>query len=227
MKNATPALPLEPASVPMPRSDRRRQRTRAAIIAAGQHLFATRSLEGVSIDDIVAAADVAKGSFYNHFDHKEGLADTIIERVQDDTESHVHAANRNIVDPALRITRALAVMVAYARAHPDRVQAMVSLSRRRLDIDSPLNAGVVGDVTRGLDTGRFKGVSPATGVLVVIALVRTAVDHITQALLPPTPDVLVADLGAALLRALGVDSKEASDIALAATQILATQEVCP
>ena len=54
--------------------DRRRVRTRAALLRAGASLFATRSVDGVSIDDIVAAADVAKGSFYNHFPDKEALA---------------------------------------------------------------------------------------------------------------------------------------------------------
>ena len=53
------------------RVDRRRERTRAALMRAGQVLFATRSVDAVSIDDIVAAAEVAKGSFYNHFPDKE------------------------------------------------------------------------------------------------------------------------------------------------------------
>lgn len=57
-----------------PRPDRRRQRTRAALLEAGRRLFAARSVEAVTIDDIVAAADVAKGSFYNHFTDREALA---------------------------------------------------------------------------------------------------------------------------------------------------------
>ena len=94
-----------------PRGARRRQRTRSAIITAGQRLFAVRALESVSIDDIVAAADVAKGSFYNHFDHKEGLADTIVDVVQGDVEFHISVANRDIADAAVRVTRALAVVM--------------------------------------------------------------------------------------------------------------------
>ena len=43
-----------------PRIDRRRIRTRAALLRAGQALFAERSVDGVSIDDIVAAAEIYK-----------------------------------------------------------------------------------------------------------------------------------------------------------------------
>ena len=42
------------SSLPTPRIDRRRIRTRAALIAAGQTLFAQRSVDGVSIDEIMA-----------------------------------------------------------------------------------------------------------------------------------------------------------------------------
>jgi len=54
--------------------DRRRARTREALLSAGRALFAARDVDGVSIDEIVAAAEVAKGSFYNHFTDKDVFA---------------------------------------------------------------------------------------------------------------------------------------------------------
>ena len=71
---------------PETRMDRRRMRTRSALMGAGQRLFAEKNIDGVTIDEIVDAADVAKGSFYNHFDGKESLADAIVELVQADCE---------------------------------------------------------------------------------------------------------------------------------------------
>ncbi len=53
------------------RPDRRRLRTRTALLHAGRALLAVRDIDAISIDEIVAAADVAKGSFYNHFADKE------------------------------------------------------------------------------------------------------------------------------------------------------------
>jgi AcrR family transcriptional regulator len=210
----------QPQPIRAPRGDRRRQRTRSAIIAAGQQLFATRPMEGVSIDDIVEAADVAKGSFYNHFDDKEGLATTIVELVQGDCEHHVFVANQDIEDAAARVARALAVMVRYAHDHPDRLQAMLSLSNRRTNVNAPLNAGVTHDIRQGLDTGCFKGVTVESGVLIVLGLISVAVDFLSGPEAATPPAKVVAEMGAALLRALGVDPERAPVVAKEASELL-------
>jgi AcrR family transcriptional regulator len=210
----------QPQPVRAPRVDRRRQRTRSAIIAAGQQLFAARPIEGVSIDDIVEAADVAKGSFYNHFDDKEGLADTIVELVQGDCEHHVFVANQDVEDAAARVARALAVMVRYAHDHPDRLQAMLSLSNRSTNVKAPLNAGVTHDIGLGLETGRFKGVAVESGVLIVLGLISVAVDFLSGPDAATPPAQVVAEMGAALLRALGVETDQALLIATEASELL-------
>ena len=51
----------------------RAERTRAALIAAGRRLFGERPVDAVSVDEIVQAAEVGKGSFYNHFADREAL----------------------------------------------------------------------------------------------------------------------------------------------------------
>ena len=56
------------------RTDPRRDRTRDALLNAGRSLFAHRDVDGVSVDEIVEAAAVAKGSFYNHFADKDVFA---------------------------------------------------------------------------------------------------------------------------------------------------------
>jgi AcrR family transcriptional regulator len=210
----------QPQPARAPRGDRRRQRTRSAIIAAGQQLFASRPMEGVSIDDIVETADVAKGSFYNHFDDKEGLATTIIELVQGDCEHHVFVANQDVGDAAARVARALAVMVRYAHDHPDRLQAMLSLSDRSTNVKAPLNAGITHDIRHGLETDRFKGVTVESGVLIVLGLISVAVDFLSGPDAATPPAQVVAEMGAALLRALGVETDQALLVATEASELL-------
>src|SRR5689334_24205499 len=55
------------------RLDRRKARTRAALVAAARELLASRDAAEVSIQEITDAADVGFGSFYNHFETKEDL----------------------------------------------------------------------------------------------------------------------------------------------------------
>jgi AcrR family transcriptional regulator len=212
--------PLGRNNPPATRTDRRRARTRSALIAAGQHLFATRPLESVSIDDIASAADIAKGSFYNYFEDKEGLATAIIEHVQADCEHHIGLANAAIVDPAHRMARAMAVVVIYAHDHPDRVEAMLALSERRRDIAAPLNAGVTHDISEGLKGGQFSGISVQSGVLIAQGLISVAVGFLQVHDAKGAATAVVGEIGAALLRALGVDPADAPAIAAEAAGLI-------
>jgi len=47
------------------------------LLDAGRRLFVRRGLE-VTVDEIVAAAKIAKGSFYNHFSSKEDLFEEVL-----------------------------------------------------------------------------------------------------------------------------------------------------
>ena len=55
----------------------RGDRTRAALVAAALALFADKGVEATSVDEIVGAANVAKGTFYVHFERK---TDVLLER---------------------------------------------------------------------------------------------------------------------------------------------------
>jgi AcrR family transcriptional regulator len=188
-----------------PRQARRRQQTRSALLSAGQRLFAARSVDEVSIDEIVEVADVAKGSFYNYFGDKAELASAIFEFIQGDCEVHIASANRDISDPAQRMVRALCVMLRYALDHPERLHAMISLSARKTVAQSPLNAGLSADITDGLATGRMRGVDLEAGVIVVLGVINVATRHLLTSGTATPPIAFASIVGAALLRALGVD----------------------
>lgn len=53
---------------------------REKIVVAGLEQFHQRGFNGSSVDDITRAAEVPKGSFYNHFKSKELLALEVMER---------------------------------------------------------------------------------------------------------------------------------------------------
>jgi AcrR family transcriptional regulator len=60
--------------------DRRADATRLQIVLAASHEFAKNAYSQVSLDDILANAQVTKGAMYFHFDSKHALALAIIER---------------------------------------------------------------------------------------------------------------------------------------------------
>lgn len=71
---ASKTLPNVGASTPTPsRRERKKRSTRQALFETAVRLFATQGLDGPTIDQIAAAADVGKGTFYNYFSSKEEI----------------------------------------------------------------------------------------------------------------------------------------------------------
>jgi AcrR family transcriptional regulator len=66
------------------RQDRRKERTRAALISAAQQLIRDGRAPGSSIKNVTDLADVGLGSFYNHFESKEELFDAAVSAAMDE-----------------------------------------------------------------------------------------------------------------------------------------------
>lgn len=57
----------------MGRREDKREATRQEILNAAAELFRTKGFDATSVDDIVLAANLAKGTFYYHFQKKDDL----------------------------------------------------------------------------------------------------------------------------------------------------------
>lgn len=80
------------------RNDRRRQRTRETILAAAALVFRRKGIDGTTVNDITEQADVAYGSFYNHFKSIDEIVGALVaaslQRVADRTGSILERAER-------------------------------------------------------------------------------------------------------------------------------------
>lgn len=143
--------------------DVRRRRTREALIRAGEILLADRPVDAIAVDDIVRAAGVAKGSFFNHFSDKSALALAVATDVRLRMEQRVGVVNAGLGDPEERLVRGVCAFVQYARLHPAQARAMLRSQDRPVPPDHPLNAGLRADLEAGLASGQFRapGLEPA------------------------------------------------------------------
>ena len=203
-----------------PRPDRRRERTRAALLDAGEALFAARGAEGVTIDEITTTAAVAKGSFYNHFQDRDALVREVSRLVRQSVENQVDAANAGVADPAARMARAGCVYVAFALASPRRAGALMRLQLTEARLEDVQNRGVLADLEAGFASGRFGGVTFEAALLLIFGVAQAGLSRAIHTALPPVTTETVAELYGGLLRGLGVAPADALPIATAAARDL-------
>jgi AcrR family transcriptional regulator len=87
-------MPIAPTAVPSRTkpADVRRQE----ILDAGERVFLAKSIARASVDDIVAAAGVAKGTFYLYFASKEALVHALRERWVESIQARVAEAEARV-----------------------------------------------------------------------------------------------------------------------------------
>jgi AcrR family transcriptional regulator len=78
----------------MARQAERREATRGAILEAALRLFGEAGFGAVTVDDIAAAAGVAKGAVYHHFPSKEALFEAVFERASADLAARIRGRAR-------------------------------------------------------------------------------------------------------------------------------------
>jgi TetR/AcrR family transcriptional regulator, cholesterol catabolism regulator len=142
------------------RRERKKERTRAQIYAAAMELFLARGYDAVTIDEICAAADVARGTFFLHFPTKDSLlgeygrqaAAELAALLDAEEGSAVAALEKGLRFLAERATRHAPVVRLVVREAASRPTAIVDTTASGRDL-SELFAGVI---RRGQRAGELR-----------------------------------------------------------------------
>jgi AcrR family transcriptional regulator len=212
-----PTSPAEPAATAAERNPRR-DRTRLALVRAGQKLFSERPIDVVSIDDIVQAADVGRGSFYNHFTDKDEFEREIVAEARREMEAAIGAAIAAEPDPALRTVLGVCVSIRFAHEHPARARLVARQFIRGGTMNSDLNEGVLSDVSAGILARRFAVPTAEIGLLTVLGLANAAMVRSMELEDLFAKITLAQQISVAILRALGMAGEEVATIAACAAE---------
>jgi AcrR family transcriptional regulator len=90
--------------------ERKKQRTRQDLIAAGRHLFAERGYDAVTVADIAAKAEVAPRTFHRYFPDKAELVFSVYEDEINDALERALRAQPPSASPNAIIRAALAAV---------------------------------------------------------------------------------------------------------------------
>ncbi|MGK9148041.1 TetR/AcrR family transcriptional regulator [Plantibacter flavus] len=142
-----------------PRQDRRKERTRAALIGAAQRLVSEGEDGHASIQAITELADVGFGSFYNYFSSKEELFDAATSLAVDDYLSWLDERTPDDADPINRLIESVRHTGRLALERP----LVAAILARRLPLleqaDDPRGQRIRADVRAAIIVG---GSAPET-----------------------------------------------------------------
>ncbi|CCK26116.1 TetR family transcriptional regulator [Streptomyces davaonensis JCM 4913] len=194
------------------RLDRRKARTRAALIAAAQQFLAEQGRADVSIQEITEAADVGFGSFYNHFTSKDELFDAAVALTLEEHGALMDSVVGDLKDPAEIFAASVRLTGRLQRTHTQIARVLVRTGMPYLTSDSGLAPRAIRDLQAAADNGRLDIDDPHTA----LAMVGGALLGVLH-LLETRPDLdaeQVSDqLATRLLRMFGMTHAEAQEIA--------------
>ncbi|OBA74200.1 TetR family transcriptional regulator [Mycobacterium sp. 1554424.7] len=139
---------------PPSRLERRKQRTRAALIGAAQRLIA-EGKTNVPVLEITQAADVGMGSFYNHFDSKEQLFEAAVAEVLDAHGAMLDRLTESIDDPAETFATSFRLIGRLFRRRPRESDILLANGLSLLSSDRGLAPRALRDIKAGVAAGRF------------------------------------------------------------------------
>jgi len=192
---------------PRTRGYRKKERTRALLVAAGLRVLAEKGL-GLTVSDVVAEAEVSNGTFYNYFTDREELLEAVAEHST--LALAAAAAAEPVEDPARRFALATTRVLKRARDDETWARVVLRLVNLRAGFSVDVSRYLREDLAEGVARGRFdSGPDDATLDLVaglVLMTIRRMIDGQAR---PDAPQQAVQRA----LRALGVDAAEAADLA--------------
>jgi AcrR family transcriptional regulator len=106
------------------RREQKREATRQEILAAAKELFQKKGYEETSIDDIVLSADLAKGTFYYHFDSKEELLVALQEEVLEKSLAQVRSKLEKGASPLKLLIAFAAESAHWTQENPEFARAI-------------------------------------------------------------------------------------------------------
>jgi AcrR family transcriptional regulator len=195
-----------------PRLDRRRARTRRALLDAARRILVERGTTDVSIQEITDEADVGFGSFYNHFETKTELFEAAVAEVLDEYGAALDRACEGIEDSAEIYAVGLRMTARLGQLQPAAARVLLQVGLEYISSPEGLSPRALRDIERGIEDGRFKIANPLVGLAAtagcVLAFLQLSLEN-PAALGDEDAD----DLAEMLLKMLGMSTAAARSVA--------------
>ena len=160
------------------RLERRKARTRAAIVAAATRLFHEKGYEETSIQQIAERADTGVGTLYGYFASKDDILREVLHRARNEALGKYLATIDEQTPSIDRVCRALDSLAAYLRNNRRILVAVFQVAARNRPVDEEQAAWLYNQfselLTEGIARGELRAVPVDATVRMLVTTYMTA-----------------------------------------------------
>lgn len=188
----------------------RRERMRQRLMATALRLVAEKGPAAISIDDVISAAEVSRGTFYKYFPAPDVLVRELAVEIANELIRMAEPVVLGHKDPGERVACGIRLVSRLSTSHPIVAGFLVRLGWPDVRGPDVLLDFVRRDLSAGLRQGRFKKMPIALALNIVAGAVLGAANCMRER---DCEADFAEQTAAAALRALGLDAKAAERIA--------------
>jgi AcrR family transcriptional regulator len=190
----------------------KRARTRATLLGAARECYANGE---VTVDAVVQAAGLAKGTFYVHFDDLAALEAELGATLIAELDEGLQPARLAVSDPLTRLATAATIMLRHLAAAPSRARLAARAAADIPGVSQAVFVRMQEDLAAAQAAGRLALPSSDLAVRIVSAIVLQAAEDLGLRRIDATA---VPDIVRAILRAIGCAPDEAVERAAEAAR---------
>lgn len=179
---------------------------RARLIESALLVFAEKGVGASVIQEVIAAAGVSQGTFYNYFRTNEELLTAVTQELNDELLRLIETEVGAYADPARRIACGVRLFLHAARTYPLLARFICAAGLHVAGPSSLIYVYLPAHIEQGLAEGHFRDVTVKVALDVIAGTVLTTIQRFTaegQECAQPEQAV------AAILRSLGVSRSKA------------------
>lgn len=187
----------------------RRERMRARLVESALAVFAEKGVGASVIQDVIEAAEVSQGTFYNYFRTNDELLQAVAEELNNELVHLIEGVVNDLQDPALRIATGVRMYLHKARAYPLFARFVVRTGLHLANPNNLIYDYLPPHLEAGFESGRFKRMPIEVALDLIGGVALLAVSRIATGEAAPDYQEQVV---AALLRALGLTTTQAEKL---------------
>ncbi|WP_454805375.1 TetR/AcrR family transcriptional regulator [Paraburkholderia fungorum] len=190
----------------------RREKTRNRLIESALAVFAEKGPDAPLIEDFIAAAGVARGTFYNYFRTTGELLSAVAGESSDEVLGVIDPLVREIHDPALRVVTGSRLYMQMAARYPLWGAFITRVGTKRGSRGRLLDEYLTRDLQMAVDAGRFRVADLVVARDIALGSIMYGIATLLSG---EAPADYTEQSMYALLQAFGIGAKEARDLAYA------------